>query len=502
MGDQQAVSAKDFEEAVNKIIKKITELTTKITSIDNEVAILRQDHGRLTVSVNNVQTQQLELRGKFSEKKPGDSSVSPPPPPPSSATHKLRFPRYDGTEDPLGWLHKCDQFFRSQGTPDDQKVWVASFYMEGAASQWYYRLEKNRDGPPTWPQLVEAVNKRFGPLVRSNPFGELTHLRCTAMQIDIEMQNPESLEDAMALARSFERRGQVNDDPSSSQPRAPPHSHPSLPSPASVRTPAPVSKAASTVGTPGAPMKPPAGSRFTRLSTEEMAQRRLDGLCYNCPEKFSRDHLKHCTMKGIYLLEVADDPSQEETTAEDDVEISLHALTGVSTGRTLKLPVKYGAITNTALVDSGSTHSFMATATAHRLGLTPAARPGLTIGVDNGDCIPSTGVCSNTRITIGEESFDIDLYVIPLDGYELVLGCDWLRTLGPILWDFEQLRMTFWRHDHQVRWRGVNTTGPPCSLQPPTAIYLGPYWMTCCSLQRAYGFAASTGIRSSHSPHA
>lgn len=49
---------------------------------------------------------------------------------------------------------------------------------------------------------------------------------------------------------------------------------------------------------PGAPPGP-----FTRLTLEEMAQRRLDGLYYNCPEKFSRNHIKQCMMKGIYLIE-------------------------------------------------------------------------------------------------------------------------------------------------------------------------------------------------------
>lgn len=26
--------------------------------------------------------------------------------------HRLEFPTYDGKEDPLGWLQRCDQFFR------------------------------------------------------------------------------------------------------------------------------------------------------------------------------------------------------------------------------------------------------------------------------------------------------------------------------------------------------------------------------------------------------
>jgi len=33
------------------------------------------------------------------------------PPPPGA--QKLGFPKYDGTEDPLGWLHKCELFFHS-----------------------------------------------------------------------------------------------------------------------------------------------------------------------------------------------------------------------------------------------------------------------------------------------------------------------------------------------------------------------------------------------------
>lgn len=95
------------------------------------------------------------------------------------AVHKLHFPKYDGAKDPLGWLHKCDQFFRSQGTPEDQKVRTASFYMEGASQQWYYRLEKNT-GVPSWARFVEGVNKRFGLQVRGYPLGELTHLRRTS----------------------------------------------------------------------------------------------------------------------------------------------------------------------------------------------------------------------------------------------------------------------------------------------------------------------------------
>lgn len=58
-------------------------------------------------------------------------------------------------------------------------MWTASFYLEAAASQWYYPLEKNRGSAPTWPKFIQSITKCFGPLVRSNSLGALTQLRCT-----------------------------------------------------------------------------------------------------------------------------------------------------------------------------------------------------------------------------------------------------------------------------------------------------------------------------------
>ena len=41
---------------------------------------------------------------------------------------------------------------------------------------------------------------------------------------------------------------------------------------------------------------------------------------------------------------------------------------------------------------------------------------------------PCAGVCMASSITIGHERFILDLYVLPLNEYELVLGCLWLKS--------------------------------------------------------------------------
>lgn len=120
------------------------------------------------------------------------------------------------------------------------------FYLEGATSQWYFRLEKNQ-GEPSWEQFIDGINKRFGPPTRSNPLGELMHLRCSGsiddyqerfltllaccegvnekqptaifsaglppqMGIDVDLQKPTTLDDAMSLAQVFERRLKLGND--------------------------------------------------------------------------------------------------------------------------------------------------------------------------------------------------------------------------------------------------------------------------------------------------
>jgi len=75
------------------------------------------------------------------------------------------------------------------------------------------------------------------------------------------------------------------------------------------------------------------------------------------------------------------------------------------------------------------------------------------------------GLARDVDLRIGGETFKVDCYSIPLDSYDMVLGVTWLRTLGPILWDFDNLCMAFTYHGRRVLWRGV---GSPSAALPPT----------------------------------
>jgi hypothetical protein len=141
------------------------------------------------------------------------------------------------------------------------------------------------------------------------------------------------------------------------------------------------------------------------------------------------------------------DTADESATGDDhDTEtpmFSLHAVAGVFVGNTVQLQVVVGAATFVALIDTGSTHIFIGEAAARRSGLTIEPRPRLTTTVANGERVACPGVLRQAPVDMGSMVFGVDLFVMPLAGYDVVLGTHWMATLGPIVWDFTARTMAF-----------------------------------------------------------
>nr|GMD01376.1 AC087852_2 putative reverse transcriptase [Ipomoea batatas] len=151
---------------------------------------------------------------------------------------------------------------------------------------------------------------------------------------------------------------------------------------------------------------------------------------------------------------INEEEESDETTIEDleVAEISLHAITGVSTREMMKLRVLIEGTPLLALVDTGSTHNFINTSTALGLALHTAPRPGVKVVVVNEDSLSCTGLCEQVLVFKGSDSFLVNLFQIPLVGFDLVLGIQWLSTLGPIWWDFNSLTMQFRLEGKLVSW--------------------------------------------------
>ncbi|KAL4181193.1 hypothetical protein AMTRI_Chr12g270040 [Amborella trichopoda] len=138
------------------------------------------------------------------------------------------------------------------------------------------------------------------------------------------------------------------------------------------------------------------------------------GLYYNCNEKFCSGHPERNYSSSRHAWrKFAETP-----------EISLHAIAGISAPDIMQVKGSHGHVAVTVLVDSGSTHNFVSEKLARKVGLQPVLR------------------------------------------YDVVLGAQWLCTLGPIVWHFSKLQMRFhkfccncspWRHHNYSRSSSIPT---------------------------------------------
>ncbi|KAA8524303.1 hypothetical protein F0562_010726 [Nyssa sinensis] len=74
---------------------------------------------------------------------------------------RLEFPRFDGT-DLVQWVLKANQFFSYYDIPDNQKIQIAFFHMEGKALSWYTWL-KESNPVTTWDEFTSALEIRLPP---------------------------------------------------------------------------------------------------------------------------------------------------------------------------------------------------------------------------------------------------------------------------------------------------------------------------------------------------
>ena len=182
----------------------------------------------------------------------------------------------------------------------------------------------------------------------------------------VRLHHPETLAAAMSLVRQVELMEQSR--PVSTLPRAPQRGllvistpRPALPAPQqALALPAPL--AANQQGR--------AEGNIRRLSKDEMAERRRQGLCFNCNEPYTRGHNRFRKrlffVDGVEVDDAEDTVDTGEKAAGTDAPCySLHAVAGVRLSDTLRVRVVVGSVSLVALLDSGSSHNFISERAGH-----------------------------------------------------------------------------------------------------------------------------------------
>jgi hypothetical protein len=270
------------------------------------------------------------------------------------------------------------------------------------------------------------------------------------IRVDVEMRAPPDLQTTMFLARAYETRALAA--------TAPPQQRGARPPPRPAFPPRQQGATAALAGAPVLPALPVAGAAapsaaapaaparpHRRLSSAKMQERRRQGLCYNCDEQYVRGHV----CPHLFFLEVDDFLDADEEAAADDAAaaspeeaataadahalvVSVHALAGIRMYQTMLLPVTIKGERLLALLDTGSSHTFLQGAAMRRLGLAPQGGDQLRVTLANGERVPCEGLARNVPVDIFGAPFFITCVGRARGGVAFIRGGDVQGTLGPL----------------------------------------------------------------------
>ena len=143
-------------------------------------------------------------------------------------------------------------------------------------------------------------------------------------------------------------------------------------------------------------------------------------------------------------FEDAKDDFEEAQYEEIEPQISLNALNGVSSYQTPRVVGIFGNKHELhILVDSGSTHNCLDINLAKRLGCNIRKTCQLSVTMAGGRKLLSVSECKGFTWKLKGQTFMSGVMLLPRGGCDMVLGIQWLSTLGQIMCDFKELKMQF-----------------------------------------------------------
>ncbi|XP_073265974.1 uncharacterized protein [Populus alba] len=344
-----------------------------------------------------------------------------------AATYKVHkpkhfFPTFNGG-DVHKWLFKCTQYFEIEEVADDEKLQIASYYLDGVALYWHQNFLKSLgDQKTSWEDYVEAICYRFGE--RQDPLEELRELRQSGdleehiQDFDIlwnkaevnEKQvlviflgvieklkkglfEPKTLKHAYNLTRLQVNTLTHRKSPSYIRKVASIYINPVVSNPPNY----PIQTTKNAVNS------------HTNLSKPQPAPwtANPNNSNYSNPSRPTK-FIKNQEFEDRRLKE-EEEGSQEEEVISREVtpHISLDALEGTVGLNTMKVNGKMDKTTMCILIDSGSTHNFLNTTIVNKLQFQLTPIKPMTVQAANGD---KMGI-----------SFQADVFIIDLSNYEMFM---------------------------------------------------------------------------------
>lgn len=96
------------------------------------------------------------------------------------------------------------------------------------------------------------------------------------------------------------------------------------------------------------------------------------------------------------------------------------------------------------MIDPEATRNFIALSVVEELGIKLEETGGFGVSLGNGDAIRGRGLCRNVAIVLDESvEITVDLLPLELGNSDVILGVQWLETLGTVVNNWKTQIMQF-----------------------------------------------------------
>ncbi|KAJ9558566.1 LOW QUALITY PROTEIN: hypothetical protein OSB04_013180 [Centaurea solstitialis] len=136
-------------------------------------------------------------------------------------------------------------------------------------------------------------------------------------------------------------------------------------------------------------------------------------------------------------------------------------VTAKSGGKTLKIEGTISGIPIVILVDSGATHNFVSRKLATALGISSEFFNGINISLGDSHVVFVNKRCLGLPIVISGCEFFLDALLFEMGHLDMILGIEWLKTLGDVLHNWEAQTMRFLFRGKSVYIQGMSESEAP-----------------------------------------
>ncbi|XP_047325223.1 uncharacterized protein LOC124929014 [Impatiens glandulifera] len=378
---------------------------------------------------------------------------------PPTRLSKIDFPRFNG-EEVDDWIYGVEMFFQIDRTSEESKM------------DYEFGPSELDDPPDEWKDLkqtttVKDFGKKYLDITYKLPHlteeysikGYLNGLK-EKIANPIRIQKPQSLTEAMGMAKLQERTNQKLQDavfdslvrrgylankggPLLPTPKATsflnrgnnngPYNRTSTNPASSSNSTGQYNRATNTI------------PRKVNLDQKAYDEKKKNNQCFYCEEKWEYGH--RCRAGAIAMInELFEEENQEEKLVETVDELEDGAamtIEGSNTFDTMKVQGTVGRNNVYILIDSGSTHNFINPRVIRNTKFVTSPAVKLMVTVASGHQLVSTTKCLGLQWSAQGINFNVDARVLSILKYDIILGIEWLVTLGGIQWDFKNLIMEF-----------------------------------------------------------